>query len=477
MEVLASGGKDPGAMAVILTGDGGWADIDKSVAAGLAAAGVPVVGWSSLRYYWTPRTPEAAARDLARIVEHYSAAWKKQRVLLVGYSFGADVLPFLVNRLPAPALARISSVSLLGLSDTAAFEFHLSSWLGGGGDARRLTAPEVARLTLPVTCVHGDRREGLGLPGLERSARPGSAPGQRAPLRWQLRASGRADPGSDCDAMSVRLSPSAALGLSAALVILAGIGDHISGNDVAFTLIYLAPVALATWSAGRASGLVVAAAAALGSLVVNRSHVPSLSPAVQAWNLAAELGVFATTAALLASLKQRLELESERALTDVLTGLKNRRAFHETAVAEMERARRHGRPFTLALLDLDGFKQINDTLGHEAGDAALVTVSGVLRRRSRVVDIVARLGGDEFALLLPETAAPEAATVVRDLLQQVASSMQARGWAVGFSLGAVTFDSVPGSLDEALREADTLLYQAKRAGKGQVRHETRPTGS
>jgi type IV secretory pathway VirJ component len=125
VEVGASGGANTGAMAVILTGDGGWADIDKTVAAGLAAAGVPVVGWSSLRYYWTPRTPEAAARDLARIVEHYSAAWKRQRVLLVGYSFGADVLPFLVNRLPSSALARISSVSLLGLSDTAAFEFHV----------------------------------------------------------------------------------------------------------------------------------------------------------------------------------------------------------------------------------------------------------------------------------------------------------------------------------------------------------------
>ncbi len=169
VEVGASGGADTGAMAVILTGDGGWADIDKTVAAGLAAAGVPVVGWSSLRYYWTPRTPEAAARDLARIVEHYSVAWKKERVLLVGYSFGADVLPFLVNRLPSPALARIGGVSLLGLSDTAAFEFHVSSWLGGGGDARRLTAPEVARLSVPVTCVHGADEEDSGCLGLKGS--------------------------------------------------------------------------------------------------------------------------------------------------------------------------------------------------------------------------------------------------------------------------------------------------------------------
>jgi type IV secretory pathway VirJ component len=160
VEVPASGGADRGAMAVLLTGDGGWADIDKSVAAGLAASGVPAVGWSSLRYYWTPRTPDAASRDLARIIDHYSAVWHKEHVLLVGYSFGADVLPFLVNRLPAPTRARIMGVSLLGLSDTASFEFHVSSWLGGGGETNYPTAPEVARVAAPVTCVHGaDERD------------------------------------------------------------------------------------------------------------------------------------------------------------------------------------------------------------------------------------------------------------------------------------------------------------------------------
>lgn len=153
-------------LAVILTGDGGWAEIDKSLAAGLAAAGTPVVGWSSLRYYWTPRTPEAAALDLARIVGHYASAWGKKRVLLVGYSFGADVLPFLVNRLPPAERARVAGVSLLGLSDTAAFEFHVSSWLGGGGDARHATRPEVLRLVEPVTCVYGAGEQDSACRGL-----------------------------------------------------------------------------------------------------------------------------------------------------------------------------------------------------------------------------------------------------------------------------------------------------------------------
>lgn len=141
--------------AIVLSGDGGWAEIDKGVAAGLAAAGVPVVGWSSLGYYWTPRTPETAAADLARIVEHYAAAWHKSRVLLVGYSFGADALPFLAARLPPSTAARVAGVALLGLSPTATFEFHVSSWLGGGADARYPTPAEVERLRVPVLCVDG----------------------------------------------------------------------------------------------------------------------------------------------------------------------------------------------------------------------------------------------------------------------------------------------------------------------------------
>jgi type IV secretory pathway VirJ component len=142
-------------MAIILTGDGGWAGLDKSVAAGLAARGVPSVGWSSLRYYWTPRTPDGAAADLGRIIRHYMSEWAAERVILVGYSFGADVLPFLVNRLPAPVQSHVGSVVLLGLSQTADFEFHLSDWIGHNGASQYRTVPEAERLAVHVLCVQG----------------------------------------------------------------------------------------------------------------------------------------------------------------------------------------------------------------------------------------------------------------------------------------------------------------------------------
>jgi type IV secretory pathway VirJ component len=152
------GAADPerDSMAVVLTGDGGWAEIDKRISARLAAAGIPVVGWSSLKYYWTPRTPEAAAHDLARILDHYGRLWSKSHFLLVGYSFGADVAPFLVSRLPPELRSRVALVSLLGLSEQASFEFHVAGWLGVQ-TGHHLTVPEVSRLgATPVLCFRGE---------------------------------------------------------------------------------------------------------------------------------------------------------------------------------------------------------------------------------------------------------------------------------------------------------------------------------
>ena len=142
-------------LAVILTGDGGWAGLDKGVASALAAEGIPVIGWDSLRYYWTARTPETAAADLARILRHYQSSWHRERFILVGYSFGAEVLPFLVSRLPAELQQRIDRVALLAPGTHAQFEFKLSDWLGGseqGADVRS----EVDRLKIgKILCMYG----------------------------------------------------------------------------------------------------------------------------------------------------------------------------------------------------------------------------------------------------------------------------------------------------------------------------------
>ncbi len=129
---------------VFLSGDGGWVGIDRQISQTLAAHGIPMVGWDSLRYFWTPRTPQGAAQDLDRVLRHFAQQWGKSRVLLVGYSQGADTLPFMINRLPSATHAVVGLTALLGISDSAQFEFHVANWLGSnrGGIP---TAPELAR--------------------------------------------------------------------------------------------------------------------------------------------------------------------------------------------------------------------------------------------------------------------------------------------------------------------------------------------
>ncbi|MGO9804092.1 MAG: AcvB/VirJ family lysyl-phosphatidylglycerol hydrolase [Steroidobacteraceae bacterium] len=153
-------------LALLLTGDGGWAGLDQELAARLAASGVPTVGLNSLKYFWSKRTPEETARDVARLMRHYLAAWGKQRVLLVGYSFGADVMPFVVNRLPADLRARIASVSLLGIDSNASFEVSVSDW-AGNGDGGPPTRPELAAVShLPILCIYGEGESDSICPGL-----------------------------------------------------------------------------------------------------------------------------------------------------------------------------------------------------------------------------------------------------------------------------------------------------------------------
>jgi type IV secretory pathway VirJ component len=123
-------------MAVIFSGDGGWRDLDSEVGGYLQSQGVPTIGLDSLRYFWSERTPQATADDLAKIIEHYRRQWGVQNVLLVGYSFGADVLPATYNLLPAEDRARVKQITLLGLSHEVDYEISVTGWLGVAGDGK-----------------------------------------------------------------------------------------------------------------------------------------------------------------------------------------------------------------------------------------------------------------------------------------------------------------------------------------------------
>ena len=159
-----------GELAVIISGDGGWAGIDREIGAVLAAKGIPVVGLNSLQYFWRPRTPDEAGRDLTRILRHYLEARHARDVLLVGYSLGAEVLPFMASRLPEDLRSHVRLVALLGPGRTATFEFHVSQWLGGSGHGPP-TAPEIDRLAgMRVLCLYGANETDSACPEIRRGA-------------------------------------------------------------------------------------------------------------------------------------------------------------------------------------------------------------------------------------------------------------------------------------------------------------------
>ena len=154
--VPASRGGDEPWFAVFLSGDGGWVGIDKGISAALARHDIPVVGWDSLKYFWSPRTPQGSAQDLDRVLKTYSAAWHRSRVVLIGFSQGADTLPFMVNRLPSATRRMVDLTVLLGISDNALFEFHLANWLGTPPKGLP-TAPELAAWSgSPYLCLYGE---------------------------------------------------------------------------------------------------------------------------------------------------------------------------------------------------------------------------------------------------------------------------------------------------------------------------------
>jgi type IV secretory pathway VirJ component len=148
-----------GTFAVFLSGDGGWAAIDKAVAAALRSHGISVAGINSMKYFWRTRTPDGASADLARVIRHFRTAWHADSVIVIGYSRGAGVAPFMVNRLPDELRSRVRLVALIGAEHTAGFKFHLTDlFTSGPGKGEPPVLPEIERLgaATPVICFYGE---------------------------------------------------------------------------------------------------------------------------------------------------------------------------------------------------------------------------------------------------------------------------------------------------------------------------------
>ncbi|MEW6531417.1 MAG: GGDEF domain-containing protein [Thermodesulfobacteriota bacterium] len=245
--------------------------------------------------------------------------------------------------------------------------------------------------------------------------------------------------------------------------------DFLTGEELSFSIFYLIPVVLVSTCVGWLEGILVSLLCASTWLVAEHASGRVYShPLFLYWNTLVRLGFFLVVTLSLARMRSSWEALEKISRKDPLTGTLNSRAFHETAQREIEGTSRHWHPYTLAYLDIDDFKAVNDSLGHAAGDELLVTVAGTLADNIRNSDVLARVGGDEFVILFPETGVARARRAMHRLKDNVAQKMKGKRWPVTLSVGLVTFLTPADSVDTMLQQADGLMYEAKRSGKNKV---------
>jgi diguanylate cyclase (GGDEF)-like protein len=257
--------------------------------------------------------------------------------------------------------------------------------------------------------------------------------------------------------------------LVVALVGFVGGVDWLTGPQISTSILYMVPVGLAAARGSRFAALGVAFVCASFWLILDLSEGRDYAhAAIPYWNGAVRLGIFVTVAVLVDRNRQLQAAERALARTDPLTGVSNSRAFREALEQEATRSRRMHRPLSLAYVDLDNFKAVNDQHGHEVGDRVLRIVADTLRGEVRAIDVVARLGGDEFAVMLVEAEAQQAHVVLERVRAKIFEAMQQGAWPVTASIGVATFTRIPEESSTMLRDVDALMYGAKRSGKDRI---------
>lgn len=242
--------------------------------------------------------------------------------------------------------------------------------------------------------------------------------------------------------------------------------DLTTGEEIKLHVLYVFPLAVVATYCQRLTAALVALVVTTLLQIITYSHQVVSVP-----SFITDIGVAAAASALVVYLaraaRSRYLAALNEAQTDPLTGLPNRRAVLSRVDWELLRQKRYGGALSLALLDLDGFKTLNDTRGHHAGDEALQLVADVLRQCTRDSDAIGRIGGDEFIIVLPNMQADDCRRKSRELGETIARRMQAAGFALTASVGWKTFGAPPASTAQALRTVDDLMYQAKAQGRKQ----------
>jgi diguanylate cyclase (GGDEF)-like protein len=264
--------------------------------------------------------------------------------------------------------------------------------------------------------------------------------------------------------------PAYAIAVIGVLGILAvGVIDYETGVELRVGPLYYVPLSLVAWELERRS---VVAASILCAICLTGSNYLAgesfSSPGVGWFNFTMQCLSFMVIGLLIAALRGALAHERALSRTDTLTAMLNARTFYEEAARVLALSRRTRHPVALAYVDLDNFKNVNDTLGHRAGDEVLRTVGSIILGCTRKSDVAARVGGDEFALLMPETDPKHARLACERLRTLIAERFKADPSPVTASVGGVAFLNVPENVDAMVHVADARMYAAKSAGRNRV---------
>jgi diguanylate cyclase (GGDEF)-like protein len=258
------------------------------------------------------------------------------------------------------------------------------------------------------------------------------------------------------------------------LVSIVSVVDYLAGPEPEFSIFYLIPITAAVFLGGWPGGLAACLLSAAAWFAADFPYgIKGGTWFAFIWDDVVQLGFFLLHTFIINWLLRTLREVRTLSLRDPLTGAANWRYFEEQAETLFKLARRNRSPVTFAYIDLDNFKKLNDSLGHQVGNEVLQTVAASIQSEIRPSDLLARLGGDEFGLLLDGAQSDEIHLVLARVMSETCRRLRERNWTVTLSLGAVTYRRPPDTVDVLIREADKLMYRVKRSGKNEMAYAER----
>lgn len=246
--------------------------------------------------------------------------------------------------------------------------------------------------------------------------------------------------------------------------------DYITGSEISFSIFYLIPVTIAVFLYGKGLGIifsVLCAIAWIAADLLSGAHFSRIY--IPIWNTLVRLGYFVLNTVIISRLLESIEQIKKISFSDPLTNVANWRYFEEYSNMVIKSSVRLNTEIALVYFDVDNFKSINDTLGHDIGDEVLIEIAGIVKSEIRSSDLIARLGGDEFAILLLDIDFEKAKEILYMIQDKVRIEMARRKLNVTLSIGAMVFSVLPSTIGPMLKSVDEIMYEVKNNGKNNLK--------